>query len=145
MRWWFKTRRLLSCFVKICLILFFQVWGIACINWAHWKNMSLSRKNSSFKTCSTVKFEKNFLKKLKLILLILFWSRTSWLSIMIFRICPWKAVFFSKFKKNFVDFSLSSYHVHLLLAFLPSTNFPYISSSSYLISLYYLIFLYIYK
>ena len=40
------------------------------------------------------------------------------------------------FKKNFVDFSLSSFHVHLLLTFAPSTNFSYIYSSSDSILLY---------
>ena len=56
---------------------------------------------------------------------------------MTFRICLWRAFFFSKFKKNLVDFSPSSYHVHLLLTFAPSTNFLYISSSSDLILLYF--------
>ena len=37
MKWWFRTRGLRSFFVKFCLILIFHIWGIGCINWAHWK------------------------------------------------------------------------------------------------------------
>ena len=48
MRWRFRTTRLLSLFIKFCLILFFDFWGIACIDWAHWIYMSLSRWYSSF-------------------------------------------------------------------------------------------------
>ena len=48
MRWWFRTRRILSFFDKFCLILSFHISGIACINWTHWKYMWLSRWYSSF-------------------------------------------------------------------------------------------------
>ena len=50
-----------------------------------------------------------------------------------FWIWSWRTLFFSKFKKNFVDFSPSSYHLHLHVTFAPSINLSYISSSSDLI------------
>ena len=60
MRWWFRTRRLLSFFDKFCLILSFHIWGIACINWAHWKYMSLSRWYSSFNVCHFLNWQDSF-------------------------------------------------------------------------------------
>ena len=50
-RWWFRTRRLLQFFDNFCLILFFHIWDIARINWAHWKCMSLSGWYWYFNVC----------------------------------------------------------------------------------------------
>ena len=58
MRWWFKTRRLLSFFVKFCLIFF----PCMCINWAHWKDMSLSRWYVSFNFCHFLNWQDSFTK-----------------------------------------------------------------------------------
>ena len=44
---------------------------------------------------------------------ILFWPIISWLKKMNFRICTWRTLFFSKFKKNFLNFSPSLYHVQI--------------------------------
>ena len=41
MRWLFRAGRLLSFFVKFCLILFFHIWGSN--NWTHWKYIWLWR------------------------------------------------------------------------------------------------------
>ena len=61
MRWWLRTRSLLSFFsIKFCLILFFQVWGITCINWTHWKYMSFSRRYSSFKVSNFLNWKDSF-------------------------------------------------------------------------------------
>ena len=60
MRWWFRTRRLLSFFVKFCLILFFHFWSIACINWALWKYTSLLRWYASFNVCHFLNWQDSF-------------------------------------------------------------------------------------
>ena len=60
LRWWLKTGRLLSFFVKFTEICFPISWVLRVLTVAHWKYMSLWRWYSSFNVCNHLNSQDSF-------------------------------------------------------------------------------------